>query len=420
MKRPSLRSRDSGENPFLNAQAQLKEAFDRMHLNPEIYQILKEPKEILEVTFSTHTEKGFRTFKGYRVHHNDSRGPYKGGIRYHPNVSMDEVKALAMWMTWKCAVVGIPYGGAKGGVICDPKSMSRMELEIMTRAYARALGDFIGPQKDIPAPDVYTDSQTMAWIMDEFSRGKGYNVFGVITGKPPSLGGSLGRDRATGVGLGYIAREIMKYLGIDPGKTTAAIQGYGNLGSVACQCLNDMGVKVIAVSDSKGGICNENGLPPREIEEHKSRTGSVVGLKGAKTITNEQLLELKCDLLLPCALESQITAKNAGRIKAKVILEGANGPTTPEAEKALIRKGIIVVPDVLANAGGVTVSYFEWVQDLQAYFWAEKEVNEKMDAIMTRAFRNVVDIMEKQKIPMRTAAYMLAIQRVAEAMEKRD
>jgi len=420
MKRPLLKSHDSGENPFLNAQIQLKEAFDRMKLNPEIYQILKEPKEVLEVSFSIHTEKGFRTFKGYRVHHNDSRGPYKGGIRYHPNVSMDEVKALAMWMTWKCAVVGIPYGGAKGGVICDPKSMSRMELETMTRAYARALGDFIGPQKDIPAPDVYTDSQTMAWIMDEYSKGKGCNVFGVVTGKPPVLGGSLGRDRATGVGLGCIAREIMKYLGMDPGKTTAAIQGYGNLGSVACQCLHEMGVRVIAVSDSKGGIYNENGLNPAEIEAHKEKTGSVVGLKGAKTITNEQLLELKCDLLLPCALENQITAKNAGRIKAKVILEGANGPTTPEAEKALIRKGIIVVPDVLANAGGVTVSYFEWVQDLQAYFWAEKEVNEKMDAIMTRAFRNVVDIMEKQKIPMRTAAYMLAIQRVAEAMEKRD
>jgi len=419
-KKDAKTSQPAGENPFLNAQLQLKEAFRRMKLNPEIYEILKEPKEVLEVTFSIHTEKGFKTFKGYRVHHNDSRGPYKGGIRYHPQVSMDEVKALAMWMTWKSAIVGIPYGGAKGGVICDPKSMSRLELETMTRAYVRALGDFIGPQKDIPAPDVYTDSQTMAWIMDEFSRGKGYNVFSVVTGKPPALGGSLGRECATGCGLAFIARETMKYLKMDPKKTTAAVQGYGNLGAVVAQRLHEMGVKVIAVSDSKGGIYNENGLNPHEIEKHKEKTGSVIGLKDSKTITNEQLLELRCDLLLPCALENQITAKNASKIKAKVILEGANGPTTPEAEKILIKKGVLVVPDVLANAGGVTVSYFEWVQDLQSYFWTEQDVNSKMDIIMTKAFHNVVRIMEQQKVPMRTAAYMLAIQRVAEAMEKRD
>ena len=416
----SAKKISSGDNPFLNAQLQLKEAFGRMKLNPAIYEILKEPKEVLEVTFSIHTEKGFRIFKGYRVHHNDSRGPYKGGIRYHPNVSMDEVKALAMWMTWKCAVVGIPYGGSKGGVICDPKSMSRLELETMTRAYVRALGDFIGPMKDIPAPDVYTDSQTMAWIMDEFSKGKGYNVFSIVTGKPPVLGGSFGRDRATGCGLAFMARETMKYLKMDPKKTTAAIQGYGNLGSVAAPMLHEMGVKIIAVSDSRGGIYDESGLNPDEIEAHKTKTGSVVGLKGAKAITNEQLLELKCDLLLPCALENQITEKNAGKVKAKVILEGANGPTTPDAEKTLVRKGILVVPDVLANAGGVTVSYFEWVQDLQSYFWTEKDVMGKMDIIMTKAFSNVVGIMEKHKVPMRTAAYMLAIQRVAEAMEKRD
>jgi len=417
-KKPVKKSHN--DNPFHNAQRQLKEAFDRMKLDKEWYEVLKEPKEVLEVTFSVHTEKGLHVFKGYRVHHNDSRGPYKGGVRYHPNVSMDEVKALAMWMTWKCAVVDIPFGGAKGGVICNPKDMSRLELENMTRAYIRALGDFIGPMKDIPAPDVYTDAQTMAWIMDEYSKGKDRNVFSVVTGKPPTLGGSLGRECATGCGLAFMARETMKYYKMDPAKTKAAVQGYGNLGSIASQRLYEMGVKVIAVSDSKGGIYNENGLNPHEIETHKAKTGSVVGLKGAKTITNSQLLELKCDLLLPCALESQITQENAGKIKARIILEGANGPTTPEAEKILNRKGVIVVPDVLANAGGVTVSYFEWVQDLQSYFWTEEDVNSRMDIIMTKAFHNVVALMEKYKVPMRTAAYMLAIQRVLDAMKKRD
>ena len=413
-------AKSNHENAFLNAQTQLREAFDRMKLNKEWYELLKEPKEILEVTFSVHGEKGLKVYKGYRAHHNDSRGPYKGGIRYHPNVSMDEIKALSMWMTWKCAIADIPFGGAKGGVICNPKKMSRLELEDMTRAYVRALGDFISPMKDIPAPDVYTDAQTMAWIMDEYSKGKAHNVFGVVTGKPPAVGGSLGRECATGCGLSFIARETMKYFKLDPKDTTAAVQGYGNLGGVVADRLYDMGVKVIAVSDSRGGIYNESGLNPHEVETHKAKTGSVVGLKGSKTITNEQLLELKCDLLLPCAMENQITGKNAARIRAKYILEGANGPTTPEAEKILNRKGIVIVPDVLANAGGVTVSYFEWVQDLQSYFWSEQDVNEKMDIIMTRAFQNVVKMMEKYKVPMRTAAYMLAIQRVVDAMQKRD
>ncbi len=408
------------DNPFLNAQLQLKEAFDRMKLDREWYELLKEPKEVLEVTFSVHTDKGLKVFKGYRAHHNDSRGPYKGGIRYHPNVSMDEMKALSMWMTWKCAVVDIPFGGAKGGIICDPKRMSRIELEDMTRAYIRALGDFIGPMKDIPAPDVYTDAQTMAWIMDEYSRGKAHNVFSVVTGKPPSLGGSLGRECATGCGLSFIARETMRYYRMDPGKTTAVVQGYGNLGSVVSQRLHEMGVKIIAVSDSQGGVYSENGINPHEAEAHKAKTGSVVGLKGAKTITNTQLLELKCDLLLPCALENQITKENADRIRARFILEGANGPITPDAEKTLVRKGIVMIPDVLANAGGVTVSYFEWVQDLQSYFWTEKDVNDRMDIIMTRAFKAVVKIMEQYKVPMRTAAYMLAIRRVVDAMQKRD
>ena len=420
LKQGSGKAAAQNESPFLNAQLQLKEAFDRMDLPMEWYQILKEPKEVLEVTFSVHTEKGLQVFKGYRVHHNDSRGPYKGGIRYHPNVSMDEVKALSMWMTWKCAVVDIPFGGAKGGVICDPKKMTRIELENMTRAYVRALGDFIGPKKDIPAPDVYTDSQTMAWIMDEYSRESRHNVFSVVTGKPPSLGGSLGRDCATGSGLAFIARETMKHWKLNPAKTTAVVQGYGNLGSVVAQRLYEMGIKVIAVSDSQGGIYDEAGLNPHEVEAHKAKTGTVVGFRGAKRITNEQLLELKCDLLLPCALENQITNKNAHKIKARFILEGANGPTTPQAEKVLNKKGIVIVPDVLANAGGVTVSYFEWVQDLQSYFWTEKDVNDRLDIILTKAFRNVVGIMEARKVPMRTAAYMLAIQRVVDAMQKRD
>ena len=358
-------------------------------------------------------------FRGYRVHHNNVRGPYKGGIRFHPEVNLNEVKALASWMTWKCAVVGIPYGGAKGGVVCNPKEMSKNELEQLSRGYIRAIANFIGPEKDIPAPDVYTNPQIMTWMMDEFSKLKGYNVPGVITGKPVGVFGSEGRDEATGNGMAYVTREVLNYLGLKAEDMTAVIQGYGNLGHVVAERYYEMGIKIIAVSDSKGGIYNPDGLQPRDVLAHKKRTGTVVGLKGTKKITNKELLEMKCDILAPCALENVITKENARKIKARIVIEGANGPTTPTADEILHKRGILVVPDILANAGGVTVSYFEWIQNKEGYYWSEEEVNEKLDSILTRAFRSVVEMKEKYRIDMRTAAYVLAVKRVVEAMKLR-
>lgn len=407
-------------DPFESCQKQLKKAMDVLKMGEDVYEILKEPKEYLEVSVPVRMDNGkVRVFHGYRVHHNNIRGPYKGGIRFHPDVNVNEVKALAFWMTWKCAVVDIPYGGAKGGVICNPKEMSEGELERLSRGYVRALGDFIGPEKDIPAPDVYTNPQIMAWMMCEFSKRKGHNVPGVITGKPVEVFGSEGRNEATGNGLAFATREVLKYLKLNPKNMTATIQGYGNLGHVVADRYQEMGIKVIAVSDSKGAIYNPDGLNPHEILAHKKKTGSVVGLRGTKKITNEQLLEMKCDILAPCALENVITKENADKIKAKIIMEGANGPTTPEAEKILHKKKTLVVPDILANAGGVTVSYFEWVQNLTNYYWSEKEVNEKLDCIMTKAFCKTVEMMEKHKVDMRTAAYILAVKRVAETMRLR-
>ncbi|MEM5871989.1 MAG: Glu/Leu/Phe/Val dehydrogenase [Candidatus Aenigmatarchaeota archaeon] len=407
-------------NPFESAQKQLKKAIDVLKMGDDIYEVLKEVQEYLEVSIPVRMDNGkIRVFKGYRVHHNNARGPYKGGIRYHPDVNLDEVKALASWMTWKCAVIGIPYGGAKGGVVCNPKELSKSELERLSRGYIRALGDFIGPEKDIPAPDVYTDSQIMAWMMDEFSKRKGYNAPGVITGKPVAVFGSEGREEATGYGLYIVTRELLKYLKLDPKKMTAVIQGYGNLGHVVAELYDKMGIKVIAVSDSKGGIYNPNGLKPSEVLAHKEKTGSVVGLKGTKQITNEELLTMKCDILAPCALENVITKENAPKIQAKFIIEGANGPTTPEADEILNKKGVLVVPDILANAGGVTVSYFEWVQNLMNYYWTKDEVNEKLDRLMSKAFKEVMEIKEKYKVDVRTAAYILAVQRVAESMKLR-
>lgn len=407
-------------DPFESCQKQLKKAMDVLKMGEDIYEVLKEPKEYLEVSVPVRMDNGkVRVFHGYRVHHNNIRGPYKGGIRFHPDVNVNEVKALAFWMTWKCAVVDIPYGGAKGGVICNPKEMSEGELERLSRGYVRALGDFIGPEKDIPAPDVYTNPQIMAWMMCEFSKRKGYNVPGVITGKPVEVFGSEGRNEATGNGLAFATREVLKYLKLNPENMTATIQGYGNLGHVVADRYLEMGIKVIAASDSKGAIYNPDGLNPHEILAHKKKTGSVVGLRGTKKITNEQLLEMKCDILAPCALENVITKENANKIKAKIIMEGANGPTTPEAENILHKKKILVVPDILANAGGVTVSYFEWVQNLTNYYWSEKEVNEKLDCIMTKAFCKTVEMLEKHKVDMRTAAYILAVKRVAETMRLR-
>jgi glutamate dehydrogenase len=405
---------------YQEIQKQLKNAVDMLKLGDDVYEILKEPKEIIEVSIPVRMDSGkIKVFNGYRVHHNDARGPAKGGIRYYPTVDLDEVKTLAALMTLKCALVDIPFGGAKGGIVCDPKSMSKNELERLTRGYVRMIYNFIGPERDIPAPDVYTDAQVMAWIMDEYSKINGNYAPSVVTGKPLCIGGSVGRSCATGCGLSFIARETMKYLKKDPKKTKIAIQGFGNLGTVVAQRLYEMGASIVALSDSKGGIYSERGLNPYEVLKHKEKTGSVVNFKGSKNITNEELLEIDCNILIPAALENQITNKNADRIKAEIVIEGANGPTTLDADRILEKRGIIVVPDILANAGGVVVSYFEWVQNLYSYFWTEKEVDQKMDAIMTKAFYEVIKVMKSENVSMRVASYLLAVKRVAEAMKYR-
>ena len=337
----------------------------------------------------------------------------------HRNVTLDEVKALAAWMTWKCAVVNIPYGGAKGGVVCNPKEMSQDELERLTRRFICELGTMIGPEKDIPAPDVYTNAQTMAWIMDTYSMQQGHTVLSVVTGKPISVGGSRGRNEATARGCMFTVREACKHLGIDPAKATVAVQGYGNAGSIAARLLQELGCRIIAVSDSRGAVHNPEGMNADDVLKHKLATGSVVGFKDAESMSNDQLLELECDVLVPAALENTITAKNAPAIKAKIIAEAANGPTTPEADAILFEKKSFVIPDILANAGGVTVSYFEWVQGLQHFFWDEGEVNRKLEKIMVCSFEEVLSMSKKEKVNMRIAAYMLAVDRVAEATRVR-
>lgn len=406
---------------FEAAMRQFDVAAEKLSLEEDLRRILRTPKRQLIVSIPVRMDDGtYQVFEGYRVQHNIARGPAKGGIRYHPEVTLDEVKALAAWMTWKCAVVNIPYGGAKGGIVCDPKKMSLKELEGLTRRYTTEISILLGPDRDIPAPDVYTDPQTMAWIMDTFSMHRGYSVPGVVTGKPLSIGGSRGRNEATARGCMFTVREACKYLGIDPKQATVVVQGYGNAGSIAARLLQkELGFKVIAVSDSKGGIYNKKGLNPTEVLEHKKKTGSVVGFPGTEPISNEELLELECDVLIPAALENQITSRNANNIKAKIIGEAANGPTTPDADPILYERGIFVIPDILANAGGVTVSYFEWVQDLQGFFWGEKEVNERLEQVMTQSFKDVLDIYKRERVDMRTAAYMLAIDRVAEATKIR-
>ncbi|MBI2252016.1 MAG: Glu/Leu/Phe/Val dehydrogenase [Armatimonadetes bacterium] len=399
---------------------QLSLVAKKMNLDKNIHEILKSPKRILEVSFPVKMDNGtIKVFTGYRVQHNTARGPAKGGIRYHPDVTLDEVKALAMWMTWKCAVVAIPYGGAKGGVICNPKEMSLGELERLTRRYASEISIIIGPERDIPAPDVYTNPQVMAWIMDTYSMNKGYSVPGVVTGKPISIGGSEGRNEATARGCVYIIEEAVKNLKISLKGVKAVVQGFGNAGSIAADLLEKEGCRVIAVSDSKGGIYDENGLDISKLLNYKKETGTVAGYNQSKKITNEELLELPCDILVPAALENVITKKNANHIKAKIIAEAANGPTTPEADEMLFKNKVMILPDILANAGGVTVSYFEWIQDLQANFWNEEQVNNKLKEIMTKAFRSVLEISQKYKCDMRTAAYILAVGRVAEAINLR-
>jgi len=407
-------------NPFEVAQKQFDKAADYLQLDESMRNVLKNPKRQLIVSIPVKMDDGrIAVFEGYRVQHNIARGPAKGGIRYHPDVTLDEVKALASWMTWKCATVNIPYGGGKGGVKVNPKELSYNELERLTRRYATEIAPIIGPDRDIPAPDVYTDSQTMAWIMDTISMFRGHTELGVVTGKPVSLGGSRGRNEATARGLLVTTREACRLNGISLSEAKVAIQGFGNAGSIAAKLLHADGAKIIAVSDSTGGIFNARGINPTAALKHKQETGSVVGFKGCDEISNKELLELKCDILVPAALENQITGENADRVKARIIAEAANGPTTPAADEILSGKGIFLIPDILCNAGGVTVSYFEWVQDLYRFFWTEKEVNHYLERTMTSAFHEVQETSQKYKVDMRTAAYILAIGRVAEATRVR-
>jgi len=396
-------------------------AADLLDLDSNIRKQMKLPERELTVNFPVEMRDGdFKMFTGYRVQHNTARGPGKGGIRFHPNVTLDEVRSLACWMTWKCAVVNIPFGGAKGGVICNPKEMNKAELENMTRRYATEIAHIIGPQKDIPAPDVYTDAQTMAWIMDTYSMANGYPVPGVVTGKPLSIGGSEGRNEATARGCVYIIAEAAKYKNINLKGTRVVVQGFGNVGSIAARLIHDeYDSKVIAISDSKGAIVNTKGIDPHQVIEHKRRTGSVVEFPNADSISPAELLTLDCDVLIPAALENAIPKEMAPKIKAKIIAEGANGPTVPEADRILYENGTFVLPDILANAGGVTVSYFEWVQNNYGYFWTETDVNNRLREIMLRAFYEVLSNLQKYKVSLRHAAYVQAIGRVHEAIKAR-
>jgi len=407
-------------NPYEMAVQQFEEAADKLNLSEDMREILRQPKRELTVHFPVRLDSGrIRTFTGYRVQHNVNRGPAKGGIRYSPEVTLDEVKALAMWMAWKCAVVGIPYGGAKGGVICDPKNMSPGELERLTRRYATEISIIIGPHGDIPAPDVNTNSQVMAWIMDTYSMHEGYSIPAVVTGKPLSIGGSEGRNDATATGVLFVTRQAAKRMGMPLQGARVSIQGYGNAGSIAARLFHNEGCKVVAVSDTRGGIYNESGLDPAAVLRHKQERGSVTDFPRAQRIGVQDVLEVPCDILIPAATEGVITETNADRIQARIVSEAANGPTTLEADKILFSKGITVVPDILANAGGVTVSYFEWVQDLQSFFWGVEEITQKLEVIMNRAFAAVAEKADQYSCDMRLAANMLAISRVAEATQVR-
>jgi glutamate dehydrogenase (NAD(P)+) len=407
-------------NPWAVAQQQFDLAADRLNLDPGLRRVLREPRRELTVHFPVHMDDGsVQVFTGYRVQHNLGRGPAKGGIRYHQDVSLDEVKALAMWMTWKCAVVGIPYGGGKGGVIVDPKKLSLKELEGLTRRYATEISIIIGPEKDIPAPDVNTNAQTMAWIMDTYSMHVGYTVPGVITGKPIALGGSEGRNEATARGAVYCIVKAAAHLGMDLGNATVAVQGFGNAGSIAARLIRNEGSTVVAVSDSTGGIHNPAGLDIDRVIAWKKEHGTVQGFPGAQDVTNADVLEVECDILIPAALENQITIQNANSIKARLIAEAANGPTTPAADAILYERGVFLIPDILCNAGGVTVSYFEWVQDLNRDHWSEAIVNAKLKEIMDKAFDETLRLSGTEEVNMRTAAYLLAVQRVADATAMR-
>jgi glutamate dehydrogenase (NAD(P)+) len=410
------------KNPFEVAQEQFFYAAEKLGLDDGLTQILSVPQRELQVNFPVRMDNGaIKVLRGYRVHHNNARGPVKGGLRYHPQVSLDEVRALAMWMTWKCAVVNIPYGGAKGGVVCDVADFSRTELERLTRRFTTEISILIGPETDIPAPDVATNPQTMAWIMDTYSMHRGHSITSVVTGKPLSAGGSLGRVEATGRGVSIVTAETARRLGMNLEGARVVIQGFGNVGSISAKLLHEMGCKIVGVSDVYGGIYNPNGLDIPALLEHikTSPKHSVIDFSDSEPVNNIDLLTLPCDILVPAALENQLTRLNADQIKAKMVVEAANGPTTPEADAIFREKGIYLVPDILANAGGVTVSYFEWVQDRQAFFWSEEEINQRLLTVMRNSFAAVAATSDKENVDMRTAAYMLSIQRVAEATSVR-
>ncbi len=392
-------------------------AANKLGIDPNLASRLRRPDRAMIVSVPTRMDDGrVHVFTGYRVQHNDVLGPFKGGVRYHPAVNLGEVSALAMWMTWKCSLVGLPLGGAKGGISCDPAELSRHELQSMTRRFTAEILNFIGPEVDVPAPDMGTNEQVMAWMMDTYSQHKGHAVPEIVTGKPVAIGGTLGRREATGRGVTYMIIEAAKHLKIDLAKCTAVVQGFGNVGSVAAKELVDIGVKVIGVADRTGGFVNAQGLPVDKLLEVADKNHSLEGCTYGDKISNAELLELKCDILVPAAMELQITQNNAARVQCRMLAEGANGPTTPEADAILRDKGIFVIPDVLANAGGVVVSYFEWVQDLQNFFWTEAEVNKKLRDILVKAFHEVLDMSQKQKVDMRMAALMIGIERVSRAM----
>jgi len=392
-------------------------AATKLGIDANLANRLRRPDRAMIVSVPTRMDDGrVHVFTGYRVQHNDVLGPFKGGVRYHPAVNLGEVSALAMWMTWKCSLVGLPLGGAKGGIACDPAELSRHELQSMTRRFTAEILNFIGPEVDVPAPDMGTNEQVMAWMMDTYSQHKGHAVPEIVTGKPVAIGGTLGRREATGRGVVYTIIEAAKHLNIDLGKCTAVVQGFGNVGSVAAKELTGIGVKVIGIADRTGGFVDTQGLPVDKLLEVASKNHSLEGCPHGDKISNAELLELKCDILVPAAMEMQITKNNAARVQCRLLAEGANGPTTPEADAILHDKGIFVIPDILANAGGVVVSYFEWVQDLQNFFWTEDEVNKKLRDILVKAFHEVLDMSQKQKVDMRMAALMIGIERVTQAM----
>ncbi len=411
---------DTSLNPFMRAQQSFKEAVETLGVEPGVYEILKQPMRTFEVAVPFIRDDGtLQVFTGYRVQHNDALGPTKGGLRFHPDVNADEVKALAMWMSVKCALLGLPYGGGKGGIACDVDQLSEGEIERLSREYIRAVSLVIGPDKDIPAPDVSTNPQIMAWMVDEYSRIRGENTFGLITGKPLVIGGSEGRVEATGRGLVFATRQLAKEMGIEFDHARVAVQGFGNVGSVAASIAYSMGAKVVAVSDKDGGLYNAAGIDVNDLLEYKRTNRNLTGYPKAEPIGNRELLELPVDILFPAALENQITADNAQNIRAKIVGEGANGPTTPEADAILFDKGVMVVPDVMGNSGGVTVSYFEWVQNQSRFYWSENEVNQRLQEYMSRAMAAMHRMHERYGVTLRKAAYLVATDRLAQAMRVR-